>query len=629
MVTQATASHLEAANTPSYAQPAFGRRLYAWAIIEAFKNLGPKRQARNPAMLMLAVAGSLTLALSVWAWWQGSNQGLVAGGSMAACLWLNAFLFSLADALIRGHGRGWTEAVRRKHTGLMAKKLSKSQRKGEYDVIPAIDLRPGDVVLVTAGETMPADGQVLEGSAMVDESALLCAGEPVVRQVDGDHNAVAGGTHLLSGWLLVRVSTSLERGLLNRAAAVVAGAGHPALPSKVLVGSLLAAAAMALSLLLVRQLTGPDPARTTSQHMPLLLISLVSLLAALAPTTTAGLMHVVQIGGIDRLIQRGIVPLSEHMVAMASAVDTLLLDRAAVTESASWQALAFGGLEGEEAPQPAWLITETSLSQGLAGAAARDMNQAGRGPETSPAVVGVVHLKGALRQGLKGRLARLRRLGIHSILTTSDPPLVAAAMAAEAGMDDFVPRSNPEAKLALIHRQRARGQRLAVAASSVDHVSVLAGVDLALAGHTIAHLVPQAAAVVDLYRHPDGLIEVVEIARQRILTRRVLTVLSAATDVTRCLVLILATLASIHLVPAGLNLLRLSSPTSAVLSTLIFNVFALVALVPLAWSGVPFRLMDTPRLLGPTLFLCGLAGVIATLLGIKLVDLALMGLGIG
>ena len=679
---------------------------YGRAIIEAFIRLDPRQQMRNPVMFVAMVGSVLTTILFIWMLLGKGDKSPAIAGTAKTWLWLTVLFVNFAQALAGGHGQARTEALRRTHRQSLAKKLYKAEYKDDYEIIPATSLRWGDVVLVEAGDIIPTDGEVVEGVALVDESALTGKQVPLVREAGRDCIAVTGGTRVLSDWLVIRIKAKPGGSLLDRMFNLVEETKHRPPPCIAFLNILLASAAIIFFLATLAWLVPLryDP-EVESPEIFITLTSLITLLVALSPTTTGGLLSIVNLAGQDRLLQHNIIALRNQTLERAGKVDVLLLDksiaivpgyRQAVTfiplnktnitqlaEVARLASLADGTPEGEsiialaekqlglghqtegillEAPAGAHVFSysaETGLSgievngmsirQGAPQAVMAYLQAHGHPvtPELNGVVeritgqggvplvltvngqaIGVIHLRNVVNQYLKERLIRLRRMGLKTVMITDDTSLVAAAIAAEAGMDDFLASATAETKLALIRRYRASGQRVAMTGHGINDASVLIEADVAVAMNAGAQPARETANLVDLDSNPTKLVELVELSQQQQMTRRALALFSLTYDVAKYLVLIPSVFASIYPALGVLNLMRLSTPASAILATIIFNLLSIVALTPLALRGVPYRLMDTARLQRNILLACGGGGLVAPFIGIKVIDLVLVGLGL-
>jgi K+-transporting ATPase ATPase B chain len=702
------------------------RALYRRAMSDAFVKLDPRHMARNPVMFVVEIGSALTTAL----WLQAAlgrgeaPAGFV--GAVAVWLWFTVLFANLAEALAEGRGKAQAEALRRTRQETQARRLRQPRHGAAFDLVPSTALHQGDHFLVEVGDTLPADGEVVEGIASVDESAVTGESAPVIRESGGDRSAVTGGTRLLSDWLIVRVTASPGEGFLDRMIALVEGARRQKTPNEIALNILLAAFTIIFlgvcATLLPFSLYGVQSAGRGS---PVTVTVLVALLVCLIPTTIGGLLSAIGIAGMDRLIRRNVIALSGRAVEAAGDVDVLLLDKTGTITLGNRQAVEFvpvGGVaprELAEAAQLASLADETPEGRsivvlakekyGLRGrpvgpqpevhkpgsgsdgrsipSAAREAYDAPDGmrfiPFTAqtrmsgvdldglrirkgapdailaliesqgaavphdlrtavdriarsggtPLVVasngqalGVIHLKDIVKGGIRERFAQLRRMGIKTVMITGDNPLTAAAIAAEAGVDDFLAQATPEAKLKLIRESQAGGRLVAMTGDGTNDAPALAQADVAVAMNTGTQPAREAANMIDLDSNPTKLIEIVEIGKQLLMTRGALTTFSIANDVAKYFAIIPAAFVSTYPALAALNLLRLATPQSAILSAVIFNALIIVALIPLALRGVPYRPVGAAQLLRRNLMIYGLGGLVAPFIGIKLIDLLLAAL---
>ena len=675
--------------------------LYRRALLDAFRKLNPAHQVRNPVMFVVEVGSLLLTAHLLWQLASG-NEGSESPAFVAAIavwLWFTVLFANFAEALAEGRGKAQAEALRRSRSQTQAKRLNRPARDAKYDVVASTDLRQGDVVLVEAGDTIPADGEVSDGVAAVDESAVTGESAPVIRESGGDRSAVTGGTRVLSDWLVVRVTAAPGEGFLDRMIGLVEGAKRQKTPNEIALTILLAA--FTIIFLLVAATLLPFSiysVMAVGQGAPITVTVLVALLVCLIPTTIGGLLNAIGIAGMDRLIQRNVIALSGRAVEAAGDVNVLLLDKTGTITLGNRQAVDFipfngtGPAELAALAQMASLRDETPegrsivvLAKELYGLRAQvttgaefipfsaqtrmsgvnvdslhirkgapdsisnyvqaqghsvpsDLQRAIEGIARSGGtplavacgdqVVGVIHLKDIVKGGIKERFNHLRRMGIQTVMITGDNPLTAAAIAAEAGVDDFLAEATPEAKLSLIREYQAGGQLVAMAGDGTNDAPALAQADVAVAMNTGTQPAREAANMVDLDSNPTKLIEIVEIGKQLLMTRGALTTFSIANDVAKYFAIIPAAFASTYPALDALNFMRLATPESAILSAVIFNALIIIALVPLALRGVPYRPVGAARLFRDNLLIYGLGGLVTPFAGIKLIDLLLVTLGL-
>jgi potassium-transporting ATPase ATP-binding subunit len=697
-------------NQPVRKEPEFRRALYQRAVLDSLIKLDPRVQLRNPVMFVVE-AGSV-LATGLWI------QSLLGHGEapawfiamVAIWLWFTVIFANFSEALAEGRGKAQAEALRRTRQETSARKLPKAPVKGarpeHFELVPSTRLRQGDLYLAEAGDIISADGEVVEGIASVDESAVTGESAPVIRESGGDRSAVTGGTRVLSDWLVIRVSANPGEGFLDRMISLVEGARRQKTPNEIALDILLAAFTIIFLGVCVTLLPfSLYSVRTAGQGAPITITVLVALLVCLIPTTIGGLLSAIGIAGMDRLIRRNVIALSGRAIEAAGDVDVLLLDKTGTITLGNRQAVEFlpvgrtTAQELAEAAQLASLADETPEGRsivvlakekyGLRGRTVSPSEEAPEGmkfipftaqtrmsgvdfdgtrirkgaPETmietlqiargevppelnqvvekiaraggTPLVVarnncamGVIHLKDIVKGGLKERFAQMRRMGIKTVMITGDNPLTAAAIAVEAGVDDFLAQATPEKKLSLIREYQGGGRLVAMTGDGTNDAPALAQADVAVAMNTGTQPAREAANMIDLESNPTKLIEIVEIGKQLLMTRGSLTTFSIANDVSKYFAIIPAAFASAYPQLGVLNIMRLATPESAILSAVIFNALIIVALIPLALRGVPYRAVGAAQLLRDNLLIYGLGGLIAPFIGIKLIDLLLVALHI-
>ncbi len=688
------------------------RSLYQRAVFDAFRKLDPRLQVRNPVMFVVAVGSVLTTVL--WAQallGQYELRGEASAGFTGAIslwLWFTLLFANFSEAVAEGRGKAQAEALRRTRQETAAKKLRRPQRHASYDTVPSTTLRKDDLFLVEAGDIIPADGEIVEGIASVNESAVTGESAPVVREAGGDRSAVTGGTRILSDWLIVQVTANPGEGFLDRMISLVEGAKRQKTPNEIALTILLAAFTIIFLVVCVTLLPySLYSVEAAGQGTPITITVLIALLVCLIPTTIGGLLSAIGIAGMDRLIQRNVIAVSGRAVEAAGDVDVLLLDKTGTITLGNRQAVAFvpvGGVTPQalaEAAQLSSLADETpegrsivvlakeayglrgrTLSDGvngeangqpgmtfipftaqtrmsgvdLAGVAIRkgapdtmlalmNGNAAAVPPELHSAVdqiarnggtplvvtrngvaLGVIHLKDIVKGGIKERFAHLRKMGIKTVMITGDNPLTAAAIAAEAGVDDFLAQATPEAKLKLIREYQNGGRLVAMTGDGTNDAPALAQADVAVAMNTGTQPAREAANMVDLDSNPTKLIEIVEIGKQLLMTRGALTTFSIANDVAKYFTIIPAAFASTSPALGALNVMGLATPESAILSAVIFNALIIIALIPLALHGVPYRAVGAAQLLRDNLLIYGVGGLLTPFLGIKLIDWLLVAL---
>jgi len=673
--------------------------LYRRAATDAFRKLDPRTMVRNPVMFIVQVGSVLTSALFIQAL---VGQGETAPwfiGMVAAWLWLTVLFANFSEAVAEGRGKAQADALRRTRRETLAKRLREPKDLQSFETVPSTLLKQNDWFLVQAGDIIPCDGEVIQGIASVDESAVTGESAPVIRESGGDRSAVTGGTRVLSDWLVVRVSARPGEGFLDRMINLIEGAKRHKTPNEIALNILLAGFTLIFLTVCATLLPYSLYAVSASgEGAPITITVLVALLICLIPTTIGGLLSAIGIAGMDRLIRRNVIAMSGRAVEAAGDVDVLLLDKTGTITLGNRQAVAFIPVDGVEAiqlanaAQLASFADETPEGRSIVVLAKskfkmreRDMHalqatfvpfsaqtrmsgvdfvgrkirkgatdaietyiqqRGGQFPARARVIVetiskeggtplvvaedarvlGVVHLKDIVKGGIKERFAQLRKMGIKTVMITGDNPLTAATIAAEAGVDDFLAQATPEAKLKLIRQYQAEGRLVAMTGDGTNDAPALAQADVAVAMNTGTQPAREAANMIDLDSNPTKLIEIVEIGKQLLMTRGALTTFSIANDVSKYFAIIPAAFASTYPALNALNVMQLASPHSAILSAVIFNALIIIALIPLALRGVPYRAVGAAQLLRDNLVIYGLGGLIAPFIGIKLIDLALVAL---
>ena len=672
------------------------------ALIEAVRKLDPRVQWRNPVMFVVYVGTWVTAGLCVQA---VVGQGEApAGFIFAIALWLGfTVLFAnFAEGLAEGRSRAQASALRDMRQAVMARKLADATlRDRATHAVKADDLRKGDLVLVEAGDVIPVDGEVVEGVASVDESAITGESAPVIRESGGDFSSVTGGTRVLSDWIIVRIAVNPGETFLDRMISMVEGARRQKTPNEIALTILLVALTLVFLVVIVTLLPfSLFSVQAAGSGSAITLTALVALLVCLIPTTIGGLLSAIGVAGMSRMMQANVIATSGRAVEAAGDVDVLLLDKTGTITLGNRQASAFlpaPGVQAKEladAAQLASLSDETpegrsivvlakrefqlrerdlhaleavfvpfsaqsrmsgvdlgarQIRKGAADAIARHV--AGMGQQVPRAVnelvesvarkgstplvvcdgarvLGVVELKDIVKGGIKERFADLRHMGIRTIMITGDNRLTAAAIAAEAGVDDFLAEATPEAKLKLIRQHQAEGRLVAMTGDGTNDAPALAQADVAVAMNTGTQAAKEAGNMVDLDSNPTKLIEIVETGKQMLMTRGSLTTFSIANDLAKYFAIIPAAFASTYPQLAALNIMRLATPESAILSAVIFNALIIVALIPLALRGVKYRPLGAGPLLRRNLLIYGLGGIIVPFPCIKLIDMGLTAMGL-
>ncbi|HEX6899782.1 MAG TPA: potassium-transporting ATPase subunit KdpB [Thermoanaerobaculia bacterium] len=671
------------------------------AVKDSFRKLDPRLMIRNPVMFVVYAGSFLTTGLWIQAL-VGRGEA-PAGFTLAVALWLwfTVLFANFAEAMAEGRGKAQAAALRKTRKATVAKKLAEPRLDASRVEIASTDLRKGDVVLVEAGDTIPGDGEVIEGAASVNEAAVTGESAPVIRESGGDRSSVTGGTQVLSDWLIVRITANPGETFLDRMISLVEGAKRQKTPNEIALSILLAALTLVFLMATVTLLPFSIYSVTAAGNgTPVTVTVLTALLVCLIPTTIGGLLSAIGIAGMDRMIQANVIALSGRAVEAAGDVDVLLLDKTGTITLGNRQATEFLPAEGiaeadfadaaqlsslaDETPEGRSIVVlakekykirqrdlqalgahfvpftaQTRMSgvdlnghrirkgaadaveafvQGLGGGFPADVRtrvetiaKTGGTPlvvAENQRVLGVIHLKDIVKGGIRERFGELREMGIKTVMITGDNPLTAAAIAAEAGVDDFLAQATPETKLKLIRDYQAGGRLVAMTGDGTNDAPALAQADVAVAMSSGTQAAKEAANLVDLDSNPTKLIETVEIGKQLLITRGTLTTFSIANDVAKYFAIIPAAFATTYPALNQLNLMRLASPESAILSAVIFNALIIVALIPLALRGVKFRRHSASRLLRDNLLIYGLGGVIVPFVGIKLIDLVLQGLGL-
>ncbi len=680
------------------ARPLFEVAIVRRAIGDAFKKLDPRTMIKNPVMFVVEVGSAFTTVLAVHA--GVSHRGEAPVGFIAAIsvwLWFTVLFANFAEAMAEGRGKAQADTLRKAKKDVPATRLAEAKRTAKTEQVIASQLRKDDFVLVVAGEPIPGDGEVVEGVASVDESAITGESAPVIRESGGDRSAVTGGTRVLSDWLVIRISANPGESFLDRMIAMVEGAKRHKTPNEIALDILLAALTIIFLLATVTLLPYSQFAvKATGEGSPVPLTILVALLVCLIPTTIGGLLSAIGIAGMDRMIQANVIATSGRAVEAAGDVDILLLDKTGTITLGNRQATAFVPRKGvtekalAEAAELASLADETPEGRSIvelarqkldakpaevsamtfvpftaqtrmsgvdtgdrrvrkgAGDAIQRFVEAAGGTMPSdvrdavetiakkggtplvvadgPSVLGVVALSDIVKTGIRERFAEMRRIGIKTIMITGDNPLTAAAIAAEAGVDDFLAEATPEAKLAMIKSYQAKGHLVAMTGDGTNDAPALAQADVAVAMNTGTQAAKEAGNMVDLDSNPTKLLSIVEIGKQMLMTRGALTTFSIANDVAKYFAIIPAAFASTYPVLGRLDVMRLHSSRSAVLSAVVFNALIIVALIPIALRGIRYRPAPASVLLRRNLLMYGLGGVLLPFPFIKLIDLVLTAL---
>jgi K+-transporting ATPase ATPase B chain len=665
----------------------FDRTILTQATADAFKKLDPRAQLKNPVMFV-------TLAGAVLTFEQLFTSPEPFGYVLQVALWLlfTVVFANFAESVAEGHGKAHARTLRASRKQLVAHRRRKD---GSFETVDASALRTSDVVFVKAGELIPGDGEVLEGVASVDESAITGESAPVIREAGGDRSAVTGGTRVLSDQLTIRITANPGEGFLDHMISLVEGATRQKTPNELALTILLSA----LTVIFLLVILALKPFGLYA-GVGFTITTLIALLVCLIPTTIGGLLSAIGIAGMDRLLQRNVLAMSGRAVEAAGDIDVLLLDKTGtitlgnrvatelvpapgisaerLADAAQLASLADEtpegrsivvlakekfGLRGRELTMPHTFVPFTAQTRmsGIDVAAANDrpariirkgaaesiaawvgsqgsslpaaasdtvtrISRSGGTPlvvAEGREVLGVIHLRDVVKGGIKERFAQLRTMGIRTVMITGDNPLTAAAIAAEAGVDDFLAQATPEMKLARIRQEQAAGHLVAMTGDGTNDAPALAQADVGVAMNTGTQAAKEAGNMVDLDSNPTKLIEIVEIGKQMLITRGALTTFSIANDVAKYFAIIPAMLVGAFPAIAPLNIMHLASPLSAILSAVIFNALVIIALIPLALRGVAYRPIGAAAMLRRNLLRYGLGGILVPFAGIKLIDLLL------
>ncbi|MBA2681292.1 MAG: potassium-transporting ATPase subunit KdpB [Ktedonobacteraceae bacterium] len=690
----------------------FDPKIIRQAVIDSFTKLNPRVQAKNPVMFVVEIGSVVTTIEFIRLLFTTPTKEFPASSlaaetifvlGVAIWLWFTVLFANFAEAMAEGRGKAQAATLRQARTTTVAKRLATRDRNGKYAEVSAPDLRKGDLVLVEAGDAIPGDGEVVEGVASVDESAITGESAPVIRESGGDRSAVTGGTRVLSDWIIVQVTANPGETFLDRMIALVEGANRQKTPNEIALNILLAS----LTIIFVLVCVSLEPYAIYSGQA-VSITTLIALLVCLIPTTIGGLLSAIGIAGMDRMVQRNVLAMSGRAVEAAGDVDVLLLDKTGTITIGNRQASRFVPLQGvderdlaeaallsslaDETPEGRSVVALAKERYGLSDEAAPstnfipfsattrmsgvDMDGTGTGivhsirkgagdsvaayvaehhgeantelkeivdsiarAGSTPLVVaetfsgngqsdrarllGVIELKDIVKRGMSARFDQLRKMGIRTVMITGDNPLTAAAIAKEAGVDDFLAQATPETKMKLIKEQQMGGRLVAMTGDGTNDAPALAQADVGVAMNTGTQAAKEAANMVDLDSNPTKLIEVVEVGKQLLITRGALTTFSIANDVAKYFAIIPAAFAVTYPQLNALNIMRLATPHSAVLSAVIFNALIIIVLVPLALRGVKYRPLGAGRLLRDNLLIYGLGGIIVPFIGIKIIDVIL------
>ncbi len=679
-------------------------KIWKRALIDAFKKLDPRCQVRNPVMFVVYIYSILITWLFVQAILGKGEASPVFIGQVAAWLWFTILFANFSEALAEGRGKAQADALRRTRQETKAKKLHQPKYGSVYDLTLSTDLRSGDVVLVEKGDIVPADGEVMEGIAYIDESAITGESAPVIRESGGDRSAVTGGTRVISDWVVIKVTAGPGEGFLDRMISLVEGTKRQKTPNEIALHILLSGLTIVFLLVCATLLPfSLYSVQVMGKGSAITITALVSLLVCLIPTTIGGLASAIGIAGMDRLLRRNVIAMSGRAVEAAGDVNVLLLDKTGTITLGNREAVEFITLRNfntdkvAELAQLASLADETPegrsivvLAKGKYGLRSRFQESPAEakmtfipftaqsrmsGVDTGDAkirkgahdaivsyvkslggviptdlkdiverisktggtplvicrndeIAGVIHLKDVVKGGIKERFMHLRKMGIKTVMITGDNSLTAAAIAAEAGVDDFLAQATPEDKLRLIREYQAAGGLVAMAGDGTNDAPALAQADVAVAMNTGTQPAREAANMIDLDSNPTKLIEVVETGKQLLMTRGSLTTFSIANDIAKYFAIIPAAFALTYPQLGILNIMHLATPQSAILSAVIFNALIILALIPIALRGVPYRPVGAAQIFRDNLLIYGVGGLVSPFIGIKLIDMILVALKI-
>jgi K+-transporting ATPase ATPase B chain len=687
----------------------FDSKIVVPAIGSAFVKLNPRTLMKNPVMFVLEVVTALTTVILI--------RDLLIGGEhigfefqLILWLWFTVLFANFAEAIAEGRGKAQADALRRQRTQTQAKLVTSEGDPQNYRLVPSTALKVGDVVMVEAGDTIPSDGEVIEGMASVNEAAITGESAPVIRESGGDRSAVTGGTQVLSDWIRVRITAAPGATFLDRMIRLVEGAERQKTPNEIALNILL----IGLTIIFVFA-TATIPSYVIYAGGTISVVILVALFVTLIPTTIGALLSAIGIAGMDRLVRFNVLAMSGRAVEAAGDVDTLLLDKTGTITLGNRQATEFKPLRGvseqelanaaqlaslaDETPEGRSIVVLAKEKYGIRGRELAEMRanfipfsaqsrmsgvevgdswvrkgavdailnylngavtavgaggavqllRPSVGPETEREVIaiadaiaksggtplavakdgrllGVIHLKDIVKGGIRERFAELRRMGIRTVMITGDNPMTAAAIAAEAGVDDFLAQATPEEKLRLIRDEQSKGKLVAMCGDGTNDAPALAQADVGVAMNTGTQAAREAGNMVDLDSNPTKLIEIVEIGKQLLMTRGALTTFSIANDVAKYFAIIPAMFVAFYPQLQTLNVMHLATPQSAILSAIIFNAVIIIALIPLSLKGVRYRPVGAAPLLLRNLLVYGVGGVIIPFIGIKAIDLAVTAL---
>lgn len=676
------------------------KKMFGRAIKDSFIKLSPKTQVQNPVMLLVYISAILTTGLwlvSLFGWQDASSGYTLA---IAVILWFTCIFANFAEAIAEGRGKAQADSLRAAKKDVEAHKIPSPEKKEQITSVSSVAMKKGDFVIVKAGEQIPGDGEVVEGAASVDESAITGESAPVIREA-GDRSAVTGGTTVLSDWIVVQITSEAGESFLDKMIAMVEGAARKKTPNEIALQIFLVALSIIFILVTMSLYTySIFSAKQAGIENPTSITTLVALLVCLAPTTIGALLSAIGIAGMSRLNQANVLAMSGRAIEAAGDVDILMLDKTGTITLGNRQAHAFIPVDGvseaeladaaqlsslaDETPEGRSVVILAKEKFGIRGRSLSDKNMTfipftaktrmsgvdydgneirkgaaeaiheyvahaggfysdecdkivqdiarqGGTPlvvAKNHKILGVIHLKDIIKQGVQEKFADLRKMGIKTIMITGDNPMTAAAIAAEAGVDDFLAEATPEGKLQMIRDFQAKGHLVAMTGDGTNDAPALAQADVAVAMNTGTQAAKEAGNMVDLDSSPTKLIDIVRIGKQLLMTRGSLTTFSIANDVAKYFAIIPALFMGLYPGLSALNIMGLHSPQSAVLSAIIYNALIIIALIPLALKGVKCREVPAGKLLSRNLLIYGLGGLVAPFIFVKLIDMLLVLLGL-
>lgn len=670
------------------------------AITASILKLSPRHQICSPVMFTVYIASLLTTGLLIQAIIGKGEASAMFISAITLWLWFTLLFANFAESIAEGRGKAQAEALRKSRSETQAKKLSKPARDAKVTLTKSANLQVGDIVLIETNDFIPSDGEIIEGIASVNESAITGESAPVIRESGGDRSSVTGGTQVISDWLIVRITSNPGETFLDHMIALVEGAKRQKTPNELALTILLAALTIVFLLVCVTLLPFSIYSAKAEVGKVVTITVLVALFVCLAPTTIGGLLSAIGIAGMDRMIRANVIALSGHAVEAAGDIDVLILDKTGTITLGNRQATEFIPAEGvnmevlADAAQLASLADETPEGRSIVilakekyGLRGRDIAELGATfiPFTAQTrmsgvnlsgrqirkgasqaieayvkqmsgtlpisiqksidtisrqggtpllvaegenVLGVIHLKDIVKGGIHERFSQLRQMGIRTIMVTGDNPLTAAAIAAEAGVDDFLANANPEDKLKLIRKLQAEGRLVAMTGDGTNDAPALAQADVAVAMNTGTRAAKEAGNLVDLDSNPTKLLEIIEIGKQLLMTRGALTTFSIANDVAKYFTILPAAFSTTYPALNALNIMQLATPQSAILSAVIFNALVIIFLIPLALRGVTFQRASATCLLRNNVLIYGLGGLLVPFISIKFIDLCIKSFGL-